>query len=66
MKCRSNRLPLPCILTGENLRPDMRLAKADKCFYIVDVTVGIEINLDNNAQRKEIKYHPLLKHFSYP
>ena len=28
--------------------------------YIIDITVGIETNLNNTARRKELKYRPLL------
>ena len=50
----------PCIITGDSLRPDMLLSTAEKCFYIIELTVGFETNLNNNAHRKELKYLPLL------
>ena len=53
----------PSILTGESLRPDMLLSIEDKCLYIMELTVGFETNLERNAERKEIKYRPLLKQF---
>ena len=53
----------PSILTGESLRPDMLLSIEDKCLYIIELTVGFETNLERNAERKEIKYQPLLKQF---
>ena len=53
----------PSILTGESLRPDMVLSIEDKCLYIIELTVGFETNLERNAERKEIKYRPLLKQF---
>ena len=53
----------PSILTGESLRPDMILNIEDKCLYIIELTVGFESNLERNAERKEIKYRPLLKQF---
>ena len=53
----------PSILTGESLRPDMLLSIEDKCLYIIELTVGFETNLERNAERKEIKYRPLLKQF---
>ena len=34
---------------------------ADKCLYIIELTVGFETNLDNNSKRKEFKYRPLLR-----
>ena len=53
----------PSIVTGESLRPDMLLSIEDKCLYIIELTVGFETNLERNAERKEIKYRPLLKQF---
>ena len=53
----------PSILTGENFRPDMLLNIEDKCLYIIELTVGFETDLERNAERKEIKYRPLLKQF---
>ena len=50
----------PSILAGK-VRPDMLLITADKCLYIIELTVDFETNLDNNAQQKEIKHHPLSK-----
>ena len=50
----------PCTITGDSLHPDILLATADNILYIIEVTVGFETNLDNNAHRKELKYHPLL------
>ena len=38
----------------------MLLATAEKRLYIIELTVGFERNLNNNARRKEIKYRPLL------
>ena len=53
----------PSILTGESLRPDMLLSIEDKCLYIIEVTTGFLTNPERNAQRKEIKYRPLLEQF---
>ena len=41
----------------------MLLSIEDKCLYLIKLTVGFETNLERNAERKEIKYGPLLKHF---
>ena len=53
----------PSILTGESLRPDMILIIEDKCLYIIEFTGGFETNIERNAERKEIKYRPLLEQF---
>ena len=53
----------PCIVTGDSLRPDMLLSTTDK-LYIIDLTVGFEINLTNNAGRKELKYCSLVTDLS--
>ena len=34
-----------------------------KCLYIIELIVGSETNLELNAQRKEIKYQPVLEDF---
>ena len=44
----------PYIITGDSLRPDMLVITADKCLYIIELTVGFETNLDNNSKRKEL------------
>ena len=33
----------------------MLLTTADKCIYIIELTVGSETNLDSNVQQKESK-----------
>ena len=50
----------PYKITGDNLHPDILLSTADTTFYIIELTVDFETNLDNNAHRKEHKYRPLL------
>ena len=50
----------PCIVTGNSLRPDILLSTADNILYIIELTVGFETNLNNNAHRKELKYRHLL------
>ena len=51
----------PCIVTGDSLCPDLLLISPDNCLYILDLTVGFKTNLNNNSQRKEERYRPLLK-----
>ena len=53
----------PCIITGDSLRPDMILSTVDK-LYIIELTVGFETNLANNARRKELKYRSLVTDLS--
>ena len=53
----------PCIITGDSLRPDMLLSTADK-LYIIELIVGFETNLANNAGRKEFKYRSLVTDLS--
>ena len=50
----------PCIITGDSLRPDTLLSTVDNRLYVIELTVGFEINLANNAHRKELKYHSLI------
>ena len=51
----------PCIITGDSFRPDMLIKTASNCLYVIELTVGFEINLDNNALREAEKYRSLLK-----
>ena len=44
----------PCIITGNNLRPDILLSTADNILYIIELTVAFESNLNNNAHRKAL------------
>ena len=39
----------------------MLIKTASKCLYVIELTVGFETNLDNNASRKGEKYRSLLK-----
>ena len=45
----------PSILTGDSLRPDLLLSVSNDFLYIVELTVGFETNLGNNAKRKKEK-----------
>ena len=49
----------PCIITGNNLRPDILLSTADNILYIIELTVGFETNLNNNANCEELRYRSL-------
>ena len=51
----------PCIITGDNLRPDLLLTTANNILYILELTVGFETNLEVNARRKREKYRPLVR-----
>ena len=42
----------PCTITGEQFRPDMLLSTANNILYIIELTVGFETNIDQNASRK--------------
>ena len=51
----------PSFLTGGNLRPDLLLAIENECLYILELTVGLESNLQVNGNRKRHKYLDLIK-----
>ena len=51
----------PSVLSGNYLRPDLLLNVSSKCLYILELTVGFETNLLNNAIRKTNKYEELVK-----
>ena len=50
----------PCTITGDSLHPDIILSTANNVLYIIELNVGFETNLNNNAYHKELKYRPLL------
>ena len=49
----------PSLITGDDLRPDM-LILTSNTLYVVELSVGFETNLNNNASRKFEKYRHLL------
>ena len=52
--------PSPSIITGDALRPDLLLKTKDNCLYLLELTIGFETNLSNNAERKCLKYSRLV------
>jgi len=50
----------PSMITGDQHRPDL-LIKTPDCLYILELTVGFESNLINNAKRKFNKYKLLIE-----
>ena len=54
----------PSIITGENYRPDLLFLIQSKCLYVLELTVGFESNLNNNAVRKKEKYVNLINETS--
>ena len=51
----------PSVISGNSLRPDLLLTVSSKCLYILELTVGFEANLLNNAICKTNKYEDLVK-----
>ena len=45
----------PSIITGRNYRPDFLFLIQSKCLYVLELTVGFESNLNNNAVHKQRK-----------
>ena len=43
------------------MRPDLLIALQTKCIYILELTIGYESNLQNNATRKRQKYENLIR-----
>ena len=54
----------PSIITGENYRPDLLFLIQSKCLYVLELTVGFESNLKNNAVHKKEKYVNLINEMS--
>ena len=50
----------PSIITGDEYRPDLLLSTPNNILYMVELTVGYESNLANNAKREKEKYKDLL------
>ena len=50
----------PSVMSGSSLRPDLLLTVSSKCLYILELTVGFEANLLNNAIRKTNMYEDLV------
>ena len=57
----------PSIITDEDLRSDLIVVHQSKDIYILELTVGLEPNIQKNATRKYQKYETLLEElkFSY-
>ena len=51
----------PCIITGDELRPDMLLSIGKTMLYVIKLIVGFEINLNSNAERKHERYYQLTR-----
>ena len=49
----------PSIITGENYRPYLIFLIQSKCLYVLELTVGFDSNLNNNAVRKKRKISEL-------
>ena len=54
----------PSIITGENYRQDLLFLIQSNCLNVLELTVGFESNLNNNAVRKKEKYVNLINKMS--
>ena len=54
----------PSIITAEYYRPDLLFLIQSKCLYVLELTVGFESNLNNNAVRRKEKYLNLINEMS--
>ena len=54
--------PSPSVIAGDTLRPEPFLETADNILYILELTIGFEINVKCNAERKEAKFSTLVKY----
>ena len=53
--------PSLSIITGDDLRPELLLKTKDNCLYSMELTIGFETNLNNNAERKRASVLPPLR-----
>ena len=51
----------PSTITGDIYRPDLLTIAPDESFYVVELTVGFEMSLRNNVQRKHTKYKDFIE-----
>ena len=51
----------PCIITGNQLRPDILLSIGKTTLYVIELTVGFETSLNSNTERKHKKYYQLTR-----
>ena len=51
----------PSVITGDNLRPELRLEVHNKCLYILELTIGYETNLTSNIAHEERKKQDLTR-----
>ena len=51
----------PSVITGDEQHPDLLLSTPNNNLYIVELTVGFETNLTNNAIRKKSKYKDFVR-----
>ena len=56
----------PSLITGDSLRPDLLLEVHNKCFYILELTIGYESNLSSNVVHKDRKYQDLTRTLQHP
>ena len=52
------------MITGDSFRPGLLLVTDDKIFYILELTVGFETNMQNNSNRRTAKYSSLTNDLS--
>ena len=58
--CQPPTISFPSLVTGDDLRPDMLISTLSNTLYVLELSVGFERNLANNANRKFAKYRYLL------
>ena len=51
----------PSIITGEDLTPDLIVVHLRMDIYVLELTIGLEPNIQKNAIRKHEKYETLLE-----
>ena len=59
--CDLNTFKSPCIITGNEFRPDLVIEISCRCVIILELTVGFETNLEKNYFRKKEKYKLLIE-----
>ena len=52
----------PSVITGTENRPDMIVILNESAIFVLELTLGFEINIEINIKRKRVKYDEMLKH----
>ena len=53
------------VITGDSVRPDLVFISKNSILYILELTVGLESNIQINSDRKASKYSSLIMNLKH-